>query len=64
MSTGKKALEDASKIRTQAALRVIGEPVQRRHGAVALKREGKTIENLRRMAWNADRAIALVMQAP
>ncbi|MDA8206478.1 MAG: hypothetical protein M0Z36_10440, partial [Thermaerobacter sp.] len=56
--------EDASKIRTGAAPRIMASLRNAVLGVLALKGQRNITENLRRMAWKADRAIALVMQAP
>ena len=56
--------EDASKIRTGAAPRIMASLRNAVWGVLALKGQHKITENLRRMAWKADRAITLVMQAP
>ena len=56
--------EDASKIRTGAAPRIMASLRNAVLGVLALKGQRKITETLRRMAWKADRAIALVMQRP
>ncbi len=55
---------DASKVRTGAAPRVLASFRNAVLGMLAIKHERKVTENLRRMAWDPARAIALVTEAP
>ncbi len=53
--------EDASKVRTGAAPRIMASLRNAVLGVLALKGQRKITENLRRVAWKADRAIVWVM---